>query len=310
MMFFRVASVPLKVIGDFGDYSRKIRVIASVLGKQGNKEKNLIDPKKFERVTGIYAISPDPTDYGFLSALAVRANIPNNNGDAISTEELFRFRPHRGCQTFETFINAPLHLNHFSSEPKLARGFVVDSIYNKWDEPFEFVEVVVAVDKKKDPYLADGLLSGKINKFSMGSLVEAIKCSLSNCGKIAHSEQELCEHLKKMRMQTVNGEMVFGWNIGVDYEELSVVERPAENFATTRKIFGGLPSHLASFVNSLPGARKVAFQRFANKYIVLADLLDLGDKDREIIKEFLSVYRGRIPGVVEATLRRVLDEKL
>jgi hypothetical protein len=305
MMFFRVASVPFKVIGGFDKFRR--------YAESSEVAANLIDTAIFEKLSPVYKISPDPKDYGFLSALAVRANVPNNNGDAISREELFRYRPHRGCRTFETFINSPLHINHFSQEPSLARGFIIDAIYNDRDEPFEFVEVVVAVDKTKDPYLADMLLSGKINKFSMGSLVEAIKCSLSSCGKVAHSEDELCDHLKRQRMQYVNGELVFGWNIGVDYEELSVVSNPAERFATTRHIFGGLPSHLTSFVRSLPARTRVGLmERYAAAHsrrglVVWADLFELDDADRAEIADFLRVYAGRIPESVVRALKKVLS---
>lgn len=303
-MFWITASVPFKVIGDYAQFKRRAETVRNVVGG------NIIKPDVFERVASAYAISPDPRDYGFLSVLAVRADIPNNNGDAVSTEELLRFRPHRGCRTFETFINSPLHINHFASDYRLARGFIIDAILNKWDEPFTFVEVVVAVDKKKDPYLADALLSGKINKFSMGSLVETIQCSLSFCKKVAHQESELCDHLKKMRMQTINGELVFGWNIGVDYEELSVVENPAEKFAQTRKIFGSLVPRVASFVRTLPAREREAFRRVAEKAKTWGDLMGISAEDKKIILEFLRIYGRRIPPSVENVLWKVVSESI
>jgi hypothetical protein len=310
-MFFRTAAVPFRLLGGFDD----LRRYAQVQEKQGlsSVAGNIIRAEVFERVASVYKISPDPRDYGFLSALAVRANVPNMNGDAVSEEELFRFRPRRNCRTFETFINAPLQVNHFSSVPSLARGFIIDAYYNKTEPPYNFVEVVIAVDKKKDPYLAQMILSQQINKFSMGSLVESIKCSLSICGKVAYKEAEFCEHLRHQRMQYVNGELVFGWNIGVEYEELSIVENPAEKMALTRKIFANIPSRLASFVNDLPAQGRVAVMRRVaeSRNKRWGEVLGLSEDDFEVIRAFLRVYKLRIPpSVVKAleSLMRNLDD--
>lgn len=303
-MFWKTASIPLKVLGDFGQFKKRAQALNVIQGK------NLIKSDIFEKASGLYQLSPNPSDYGFLSAFAVRADVPNKNGDAISKEELLRFRPHRRARTFETFILSPLHVNHFSSDPKLARGFIIDSVLNTWDEPFTFVEVVIAVDKTKDRILADSLLTGKINKFSMGSLVEMLECSLSFCRKRAMKEEELCEHLKTSRMQKINGELCFEWNIGVDYEELSVVENPAEVMATTTRILGNAPK-LRSILPLLSNEKKAQFSITASSNIVKplwADLIGIDEGDRRIIAKFIELYRDRFPSSVIKTLEKIFTE--
>jgi hypothetical protein len=115
-------------------------------------------------------------------------------------------------------------------------------------------------------------------------------------------------------MQYVNGELVFGWNIGVDYEELSVVSNPAERYATTRQILGGLPSHLASFVRSLPAktrtdlmGRFAAVESRGDRMVIWADLLELSAEDRSEIVDFLRMYAGRIPVSVERVLKKIMS---
>lgn len=298
MAFWVTASVPIKPLGNFNAFKKRANALNVVKGH------NLIENEVFERMASVYAVSPNPADYGFLSALAVREGVPNSNGDATSKEELFRFRPARRCRTFETFIQSPLQINHFASNPKLARGFIIDAVYNTWDEPFEFVETVIAIDKTKDPVLADALLTGKIKTFSMGSIVESLQCSLSFCKKVAHKESELCEHLKTQKMQMVNGELCFEWNIGVDYEELSVVENPAEKMAMTRKILGQAP-HLRSVLNYLSPERRAGFAIAASsKEITWGEIMGLDEKDRRVIDEFVDIYKNRLPIPVLTMLKK------
>ncbi len=301
MAFWITASIPIKQLGDFNSFRRKAETLKVVNGS------NLLDETIFEKMAALYAVSPNPQDYRYLSALAVRANVPNSNGDAVSREELFRYRPLRRCRSFETFIHSPLHVNHFSSNPKLARGFIVDAIYNTWDEDFEFVETVVAVDKTKDPILADALVSGKINKFSMGSIVESLQCSLSFCKKVAHKQSELCEHLRSQKMQYINGELCFEWNIGVDYEELSVVDNPAEKMAMTRKVLGNIPK-LRNVLNYLPPAQREGFAIAASeRHISWGELMGLDKSDIEIIDEYVRLYGNKIPPSVLVVLKKIKE---
>jgi hypothetical protein len=126
-MFYRIASVPFKVIGSFD----KFRRFAASSGFEGN----LIDAAVFEKLSPVYKVSPDPKDYGFLSALAVRANVPNNNGDAVSKEELFRYRPFILFEVHRTFdeedeIHALKMLKGLGygivvMEPRSRRNFIV-----------------------------------------------------------------------------------------------------------------------------------------------------------------------------------------
>jgi len=303
MAFWKTASVEFKPLGDYTDFRKRANALHQIKGY------NLIDSSHFEKMATLYYVSANPKDYYFLSCLAVRANVPNKNGDAISTEELFRFRPARKCRTYETFIHSPLHVNHFSSDPKLAKGFIVDAIYNDWAEDFAFVETVVAIDKTKDPILAEAVYNGRINKFSMGSIVEALQCSLSHCKKIAYREEDLCEHLKNYRMQKINGELCFEWNIGVDYEELSIVDNPAEEMAMTRAILGSYPV-MKTLSNYLPPQKRAGINVYASvknspKWF---EIMGIDRTDMEVVKRYFENLNYRVPPSVLRVIGRLFEE--
>ncbi len=305
MGFYKVADVPLKVIGD-GQYGAFKRTAQTVKNAIPNSGYNLVADQIFAKLSPHYALSSNPADYIFLSALAVREGVPNKNGDATTHTELMRFRPARKCLTFETFVHDPIQMNHFASEHTLAKGFIVDSILNTWDESFEFVETALAIDKSKDPVLAQGLLSGRINKFSMGSLVEALECSI--CHKIAYKEQDMCDHLKFHKMQKINGQLCFEYNIGVTYEELSIVDRPAEEAAMTRKILGDMP-RTREILPLLAHEKQASFHLVASENKpTWAELMGIDTIALKVAAQYLEFNKGRIPASVFSVFSKTFEK--
>jgi hypothetical protein len=238
-------------------------------------------------IAGEYAISNDPRDFLYIPVRANSVGVPNENGDAFSRKESLRFDHRVGRRVYQTYLLKPHHVNHRADNPRMARGFIMDAHYNdqnpmppEWRECYEastgmsqprdeFVEALLAVDMKKDPYLARGLKSGVIKAFSMGCECEQTQCSLPWCGKIAKNRLEFCPHIRygnKMQWfedpkQPGRKVQAFEWCEGVLYSELSAVDQPAD----PRALVAGDPFQMrASLDQPLSRADLIEIAAFAN----------------------------------------------
>lgn len=165
-----------------------------------------------EKVADKYAISADPSDYIFEAIRANTTNIPNENHDGFHKSELLRFDLQAGMPVYETYKEKGHFVNHLASAPKRARGVIVDAHYYADTPPLdqcpscdfdtkqassrdatgihckrcafpvkdEFVEILVAVDTKKDPAFANAVKSGALNAGSMGCFVPGTLISLAD----------------------------------------------------------------------------------------------------------------------------------
>jgi len=176
-------------------------------------------------VGDIYNISKDPKDYELIVVRAVEADEPNANGDAFPNEELLRFDPEQGQKIYRTFNLKPHHVNHQSDNPKMARGVILDSHYNEMNDGKAFVEILVASDKSKDPILIKNIISGKLDKFSMGCHCDYTECSI--CDHKAYNEMQFCEHIANHKMAKIAGKLAYEKCYGVIYDEISSVYDPA-----------------------------------------------------------------------------------
>jgi hypothetical protein len=205
-------------------------------------------------VADAYQISKDPRDYLCIPVRANSVGIPNENGDGFSKDETLRFDHRLSRRVYQTYLLKPHHVNHRADNPRMARGFIVDAHYNdqnpmppEWRQRYEastgvaqpkdlFVEALLAVDTKKDPFLSKGLKTGVIKAFSMGCECEETQCSLPWCGKVATNRMEFCPHIRygnKMQWfqdpQDAKRKLqAFEWCRGVCYSELSAVDQPAD----------------------------------------------------------------------------------
>jgi hypothetical protein len=175
-------------------------------------------------VSEYYKVSSNPEDYELIVVRAVEADKPNDNGDAFTEDELLRFDEKQGQRVYRTFNLKGHHVNHQSSNPVMARGIILDSHFNRGNDG-NFVEILIASDKRKDPLLIRNITSGKLDKFSMGCHCEYTKCSI--CGHKAFSESQFCEHVRDAKMQEIGGKRVYEECYGVVYDEISSVYDPA-----------------------------------------------------------------------------------
>jgi hypothetical protein len=209
--------------------------------------------ERLDMVADFYKISRDPKDYLLIPARANSIGRFNANLDGWTYPEITVFRPEFGCRTYATYINKPHFVEHKSDRQEIARGVILDSHINMSNaaddnvkravmetigfEPVvdAFVEVVVAMDKTKDPILARAYSTGAIKTFSMGADVEATQCNI--CENVATNNWSFCDHIKQKyskksyRMadgtKRVAGELC----LGTVFQELSAVADPADKSA-------------------------------------------------------------------------------
>ena len=181
-------------------------------------------------IASAYHLSSNPSDYIFIVAVALHANEPNENADAFSDSELTRFDPALGMMVYESFRLKPHFIEHKSDDITAARGFILDAHYADDDPNDKFVELVIAVDKTKDPAYAQAVESGKIRTFSMGCTASATKCAI--CNNVAVSPLDFCDHVRgKFNTREIEGKRVFEWCLGVVFDEISAVADPADTGA-------------------------------------------------------------------------------
>lgn len=206
----------------------------------------------------------DP-EFVYVAVRAVSADRPNANGDAFPHDELIRIDPLLNRPVYASFIQKGVYVNHKNTDdPRFAKGVILDARYvtdqpegKTASNPDRYVELLLGVDRQKDPVFARDVERGIINKFSMGASVQFTKCSV--CDNVARRKEEFCNHIAKSKMREVKnakGEKVLAFErcYGVTYNEISAVSDPADETAqllarVAKKIGGnsvdpeGAPSH-------------------------------------------------------------------
>lgn len=178
----------------------------------------------------------DP-EYVYVVVRALTADKPNSNGDCFPHDELIRVDAVLQRPVYASFIGKGVYVNHqHTDDPRYAKGIILDSRYVQGDTNDKYVELLLGVDKQKDPVFARDIERGLINKFSMGASVQFTKCSV--CQNEARRKEEFCEHIAKHKMREVraeNGEKKLAYELcfGVTYNEISAVADPADETAQT-----------------------------------------------------------------------------
>lgn len=162
---------------------------------------------------------------------------------------------------FSTFLGKPNFVDHHNSDPKRARGVVVDSKFHVLDQktsatddywgsedvdpehfPPSEVELLVEVDAQEFPKYAEAIVNGDIDGFSMGCDVDYSKCS--HCGHEASSPDEYCSHIvMKGAEHTYESGRKTGKTgrsyencYGIKFFEISGVFDPADETALAREV--------------------------------------------------------------------------
>lgn len=159
----------------------------------------------------------------------------------------------RGEYGFKTFSGRPIFVDHNNTDPRRARGVIVDSLLyvepsakkyasdSYWSaspsnhSPETWIELLLEVDAKSFPKLAKEIKEGKVNAVSMGCNVDFTKCSV--CGNEAATTHDYCDHVKRKGVKHIdkegNTKIAYEDCYGVNFFEISFVFDPADVTALT-----------------------------------------------------------------------------
>lgn len=185
-----------------------------------------------------YQISAKLTDYVMIPVVIMPSDLPNRNGVGFPFRELTRFNTDAGCLTYRTWKGKPTHIEHQNQVLSAAKGVVFDSAFRRIDRAAGDVWKVVClcgVDRNKDSFLANQILTKERPSFSMGAYVRDYACTI--CASL-HSKGG-CEHVKhgKPEFKMYNKRLAYLEAIDPLGFEISSVHTPAFVSATNRYNF-------------------------------------------------------------------------
>lgn len=229
-MFTRTAASDFeRLLGPYADFNKRTA---------SSKYSELFVPffkDLISEMAPVYDISDDPHSYVLAQVKALHADKVNGNGDCAQTSELIQYRPNLGTFVFKSFAGRPHLSEHDDHDLRSSYGILVDADLALAD-PQKPVRVLIAVDKKKWPDYADGLLSGRRYAYSMGCTAQYCVCS--HCANIATVDEEWCEHMKTHKGRYFRGRLMWEAMHGVAYSELSNVASPADQGANSERTLG------------------------------------------------------------------------
>lgn len=130
--------------------------------------------------------------YLYIRSRAISSRC-NENFDEFPADEI--------AAAYKSFIGKPVFVNHVNEDHRRARGVIIGAALhldrNPDNTPDTWVEVLMEVDGKNFPKLAEAILTGKIDRTSMGCDVEYSICSA--CGNKATAPAEYCIHIPAMK---------------------------------------------------------------------------------------------------------------
>jgi len=212
----------------------------------------------YRKAINVQRVAPLNPEFSFYRVMALHGDWPNTNGDLFrwgsktdpNEPELLRLireGSFEGKHVYQTFAGKGNYKDHNNSKVVDAVGIILDAVPN---HKVKGIEILVAVDRTKDPMLVRGIDSGYITDVSMGCRVAYSICTI--CANVAHNEAEYCPHVKNWKGQNYSGSET-GWknvlasedNRGVEFIEESWVTVGAdtkakhlEKIAAIRKVKG------------------------------------------------------------------------
>jgi len=172
------------------------------LNNPENEERGKMDYEVWLQFAAkVYKISPKIQDYIIVNTLICPSDIPNRNGIAFPASELGRFLPPpMNRMVYKAWAGCPVHLEHDNEDHEKAYGVILDAALMKiqgfGDGKLWKVMGLLAIDKNKYPDIAQQVLTGKINTYSMGALVESFTCGY--CGAECDS-RFTCGHISSTK---------------------------------------------------------------------------------------------------------------
>lgn len=191
----------------------------------------------YSKAVNVQRVAPLNPEFSFYRVMGLHGDWPNTNGDLFrwgsksdATEpellRLIREGSFDGKHVYQTFVGKGNYKDHNNSKVADAVGIILDAVPN---HTVKGIELLVAVDRSKDPMLVRGIDSGYITDVSMGCRVAYSICKI--CANVAHNELEYCAHIKNWKGQNYSGPET-GWKNVLACEDNRGVEFIEESWVT------------------------------------------------------------------------------
>ena len=194
-------------------------------------------------------LKPDPNlIYLIINAMGAGEYYSSNrNGDYFPENELYR--------THETFVSdAKVYKHHKNKPDSPSYGNVLFSYYNT---DMHRVELVVTIDRRLAPDLAERVDNDEYLPWSMGVKVPYDVCSI--CKNQAKTVSNYCSHLKRPSINSIDpmtGKKSFAINSKINkFFDISVVRINADRTAYTMRKVASVDSgeKNATIIKKIPG---------------------------------------------------------
>ena len=219
------ASIGMKPIDAFKEKIKgNMAIASSISGESGQR---LDVDAWLPEASKHYCLSKDIRDYVIIPVPAILSDIPNTNGVAMSRNELLAFNTDAGRLAYKTWKGKPCHREHQNQDLSAAKGVLLDAFASPvrgYGKGLIKVMMLASYDRSKDPELANAILNGEENAYSMGAFFEGYKCSV--CG----SDKGYCKHTDPrtpLKIDPVSRMLAYRSIFGITGFELSSVANPA-----------------------------------------------------------------------------------
>ena len=178
-----------------------------------------------------YHISADISDYVIVPVPIVTSDVPNRNLQAFPNGEITYFDPIHGTFVYNTFKGKPTHIDHRNEDPTQAKGVIFSSYYT-YVPRYRTGKIITlcGFDRSKDRRLANSIISGERDSYSMGAFVTTFVCSICHT-PYSKEGPKACPHQldpQAPTAQVINGKLNYMNCRSVCFFETSSVGSPAD----------------------------------------------------------------------------------
>jgi hypothetical protein len=147
---------------------------------------SLVDsPRWISAASEVFKTSPYVGDYFTVPTIMMPTDLPNRNLSAFTRAELARFDPEIGDHVYMGWKGKPVYVEHDNLDYTKAIGAIVDvamrPIAGAGGDIWKVI-ALMAIDRTKNPKIANDILTGRRRNYSMGAMVKAYQCSV--CGGV------------------------------------------------------------------------------------------------------------------------------
>ena len=179
-----------------------------------------------------YNLSGNFSDYVIVPDVpTLISDIPNTNGVAFPRSELLAFNPDAGRLAYQTFIGKPCFIEHQNKDITKAVGVILDcTIKPVTGLGQNLLQVVklLGFDRTKNPELAEKILQGKRNAYSMGATFN--RFTMSDGSRPTREKFDMPLYRDR------NGDLVYAMVHEITGFETSSVQSPAYVSATNTRL--------------------------------------------------------------------------